>query len=126
MFGAPHLDFLGHHIQASSITPLPDRVVAIKLHPESQNVLQMMNFLGTINFYRRFVPAAARTLKPLTDALKGASSKRAMVTWTTEMMGAFQAAKEALATATILAHPQEKAHLALIVDASADHMGAAL
>jgi hypothetical protein len=108
LFGVPNLDFLGHHIQASGITPLPDRVVAIKSHPEPQNVLQMMNFLGTINFYRRFVPAAARTLKPLTDALKGASSKRAAVTWTTEMMGAFQAAKEALATATILAHPQEK------------------
>jgi len=126
LFGVPNLDFLGHHIQASGITPLPDRVVAIKSHPEPQNVLQMMNFLGTINFYRRFVPAAARTLKPLTDALKGASSKRAAVTWTTEMMGAFQAAKEALATATILAHPQEKADLALMVDASADHVGAAL
>ena len=41
------------------------------------------------------------------------------------MMGAFQAAKEALATATVLAHPQEKADLALMVDASTDHVGAA-
>ena len=50
-----------------------------------------------------------------------------MVTWTTtEMMGAFQPAKEALATAINLAHPQEKADLALMVDASTDHVGAAL
>ena len=75
-FGVPSLDFLGHHIQASGITPLPDGVAAIKSHPEPQNVLQMINFLGIINSYRRFVPAAARTLKPLTDTLKGAGSKR--------------------------------------------------
>ena len=74
LFGVPSLDFLGHHIQASGITPLPDRVAAIKAHPEPQNVLEIMNFLGTINFYLRFVPAASRTLTPLTDALKGASS----------------------------------------------------
>ena len=42
------------------------------------------------------------------------------------MMGAFQATKEALAAATALAHPQEKADLTLMVDASANHVGTAL
>ena len=85
-----------------------------------------MNFLGTINFYRRFVLAAARTLKPLTDALKGTSSKRAPVTWTREMKEAFKGAKEALGAANVLAHPQEKAELAIMVDISAEHVGSAL
>ncbi len=28
-------------------------------------------FLGTVNFYHRFLPAAASLLQPLTDALRG-------------------------------------------------------
>ena len=89
-------------------------------------MLRMMKFLGTINFYRRFDLAPARTLKSLTDALKGAGSNRAPVTWTAEMMGTFQAAKEALAATTILAHLLEKDDLALMVDGSTHHVGAAL
>jgi transposase InsO family protein len=42
------------------------------------------------------------------------------------MEGAFEAAKAALAAAAELAHPQHGAELALMVDASAEHMGAAL
>ncbi len=41
-------------------------------------------------------------------------------------MAAFKAAKAALQKATKLAYPQQGAELALMVDASADHMGAAL
>jgi hypothetical protein len=42
------------------------------------------------------------------------------------MLGAFQAAKDALAAATILAHPWQAAEMALMVDASAGHVGASL
>ncbi len=37
-----------------------------------QDVKQLQQFLGMVNFYRRFLPGIARTLQPLTDALKGA------------------------------------------------------
>jgi hypothetical protein len=30
-------------------------------------------FLGMVNFYRRFLPGIARTLQPLTDALRSAN-----------------------------------------------------
>jgi hypothetical protein len=107
--------------QVTGITLLPERVAAIKLHPEPYvERAKMTNFLGIINFYRRIesVQAAARTLKALTYALKGACSKWAPVMWTAEMMGAFWTAKEALPAATVLAHPQDKIGLVLMGDAS--------
>ena len=60
-FGKSELDFLGHRVSAAGIEPLPDRVQAIMDHPEPVTVKDMQNFLGVMNFYRRFVPAAART-----------------------------------------------------------------
>ena len=84
----------------------------------TQNMLQMINFLGTINFYCCFVPAAARTVKLLTDALKGACSQKAPFSWKGEMREAFKAAKEVLGTTTMLDHPQKKAELAIMVDTS--------
>jgi hypothetical protein len=42
------------------------------------------------------------------------------------MVTAFDAARTALGAAALLAHPQQDQELAVMVDASADHVGAAL
>jgi hypothetical protein len=42
------------------------------------------------------------------------------------MVAAFKAARSALEAAALLAHPQQDQELALMVDASADHVSAAL
>jgi putative transposase len=89
-------------------------------------VKQLQGFLGMLNFYRRFVGGAACLLRPLTEALKGSPKPTAALDWSPAMDEAFEAAKAALATAAELAHPQRGAELALMVDASAEHMGAAL
>jgi hypothetical protein len=75
-FGKPELDFLGHHITAGGIEPLPGWVQAIADHPAPTNVKELQNFLGVMNFCRRFVPGAARLHKPLTKALKGSPRHR--------------------------------------------------
>jgi cleavage and polyadenylation specificity factor subunit 1 len=126
LFGAKELEFLGHHVSASGIRPLPDRVAAILAHPQPATAQQLQQFLGVYNFYRRFVPAAAKTLRPLTDSLKGFKHKKAPVQWSADMAAAFQAAKAALAAAAELAHPKQGAELALAVDASDNHVGAVL
>ncbi len=46
--------------------------------------------------------------------------------WTLLMEAAFDAARTALGAAALLAHPQQDQELAVMVDASADHVGAAL
>jgi len=124
--GKSELDFLGHRVTAGGIEPLPGRVQAIADHPAPTTVKEMQNFLGVMNFYRRFVPGAARLHRPLTEALKGSPKPKAPVEWTEEMRTAFLAAKDALRSAAGLAFPRPLAELALMVDASAEHVGESL
>jgi hypothetical protein len=69
-FAVQEVQFLGHHVTAEGIRPLPDRVAAIQNHPKPATVNQLRAFLGVVNFYRHFVPVAGKILRSLTDSLK--------------------------------------------------------
>jgi cleavage and polyadenylation specificity factor subunit 1 len=87
---------------------------------------QLMSFLGMLNFYRRFLPGAAKVLKPLTDFLKGSTEAAAAVEWTDEKTAAFEAAKQLLSQVACLTHPEPHVQLCLEVDASDSHIGGVL
>jgi hypothetical protein len=76
-----------------------------------------------MNFYRRFLPGIAGTLRPLTAALSGNIKT---LTWKPDMETAFAAAKGTLFAAVPLAHPLPGAILALATDASDTYVGAVL
>ena len=95
-----HHRLLGHHVTATGIEPLPDRVDAINRPMDKK---RRQAFLGMLNFYHRFVPNAANLLHPLHNALKCVGKS---LTWTEAMTNAFPAAKTALAVATLLVHPK--------------------
>ena len=122
--GVPELDYLGHHVSASGIQPIVDRVEAIRKFPLPRDVGHLQTYLGMVNFYRRFLPAAARVLRPLTEALKGAA--KGAIEWTGEMKTAFESSKMALYNACELAHPDPRAEISLVADASDTHVGAVL
>jgi transposase InsO family protein len=117
------LEFLGHHVDAQGMQPLPSHVKAIKEFPAPTDVKALQRFLGLVNFYRRFVPRAAHILKPLTDALAGSPKH---LEWTAELQAAFSAAKAATAAAVKLVHPAPDATISLAVDASGTHIGGVL
>ena len=71
VFAVSSLKFLGHMVDEAGITPLPRHVAAVQDCPPPTDIKQLQRFLGLINFYRRFLPAVARILQPLTDLLKG-------------------------------------------------------
>jgi transposase InsO family protein len=119
-------EFLGHQVTAGGARPLTSYVEAVRARQPPSTVKELQIFLGLLNFYRRFLPGAARMLLPLTDALKGGPAPAAKIDWSPAMELAFQAAKKSLVDATWLAHPHPRALLALHVDASATHVGAAL
>jgi hypothetical protein len=58
-FGKAELEFLGHRVSAAGVELLPDRVQAITDHPTPALVKELQNFLGVMNIYRKFLPAAA-------------------------------------------------------------------
>jgi hypothetical protein len=70
-FGASSVDYLGHRVSAEGVRPLPSYVQAVEEVPQPGTVKQLQAFLRLVNFYRRFLPAIASKLKPLTDTLKG-------------------------------------------------------
>jgi hypothetical protein len=125
VFAATAIKFLGHKVSAAGVEPLRSHVQEVLAHPEPTNISELQAFQGTVNFYRRFLPAAARTLKPLTDLLIGGPKGTEPVSRAELQRAAFVAAKDALAV-TCLAHPSQGFQLSLMVDASADHIGGAL
>jgi RNase H-like domain found in reverse transcriptase len=74
-----------------------------------------------INFYRRFIPRAAKILKTPTNALKGGQKKQ--VVWSAEMQVAFTEIKAALCACTLLTHRDQQKGLCLT---SGSHVGAVL
>jgi hypothetical protein len=110
-------------VDEAGITPLPRHVAAVQDCPPPTDIKQLQRFLGLINFYRRFLPAVARTLQPLTDLLKGSPK---VLLWSPAAEAAFVAAKAALVAAVPLCHPAPQAVLSLAVDASDSHVGGVL
>ena len=122
-FGQSSVDFLGHKVSASGVTPLTKHLDAISAFPPPGDRQQLQRFLGMINFYRRFVKNAAQILAPLTDGLKGPASA---FIWTPDMNSAFSVAKLCLIKIVELAHPVPDAPISVVTDASATHVGAAM
>jgi hypothetical protein len=57
------IEFLGHKVSAAGVEPLRSHVLAVLAHPEPTNI----SLPGHSQLLPRFLPAAARILKPLTD-----------------------------------------------------------
>jgi RNase H-like domain found in reverse transcriptase len=98
----------------------------VRVFPRPSDKQGLQRFLGTVNFYRRFLPGTAAVLRPLTEALKGPGGKKRPLRWTKEMETGFCRIKELLCSATTLAHPEPAAAISLSVDASDTHVGAVL
>jgi cleavage and polyadenylation specificity factor subunit 1 len=124
LFGQSSVEFLGHLVSAEGAAPMEKHVAAVRKFPQPTTVKELQGYLGLINFYRRFLPAVAKILVPLTDVLKGGRKGSEQLEWTEAMQAAFKQSKESLCQATTLAHPDSKAQLGLWVDASAAHIGA--
>ena len=92
--------------------------------PTTQRKLR--KFLGLVNFYHRFLPSCAQILHPVHDLLKTAPKGNNPFTWTNGSLTAFQDCKEALASASLLVHPQLDALTCILTDASDTAVGAIL
>ena len=123
LFGVAQLEFLGYLVNTNGVSPLPEKVDAIRKIPAPTTIKELQRFLGMFNYYRRFVPHAAETLAPLYEALRGNPKK---LEWTDNRANAFTKAKDTLANATMCVHPVEGAKIALTVDASLVAIGGVL
>ena len=125
VLGVPHLDFLGHRVDAQGISPLDEKVRVIRDFPRPNSLRQLREFLGLINFYHRFIPNCAAILEPLNSMLSPTKGKQDLV-WDDEATSAFAAIKEAVASVTLLSHPKPHAQTCIMSDASDRAVGAVL
>ena len=119
----PTIDYLGHHITREGAITLPAKVDAIRRFEEPTTVNGLQQFAGMVNFYHRFVPNAAHTMRHIYAALAG---NPVDLEWSNDLEDASNAAKEALAQATMLVHPHTECPTALTVDASGAAIGVVL
>lgn len=127
LLGVNQLDFLGHRISSSGISALPQKVEDMVKFPLPDTVRKMRQFLGVVNYYRRFLPAAASKLKLLTDMTRGCSRNSGRkLQWSDEARKTFEDIKEEMRNLISLAHPFPNAPTSLATDASATAVGAVL
>ncbi|XP_066978976.1 uncharacterized protein [Macrobrachium rosenbergii] len=122
-FGAEKADFLGHEISPNGVRLLTSKVAAITRFPVPTSVKAIQEFLGMVNYYRRFIPETAHPMAPLTEILKG--KPKSLVCGPSQQQ-ALSLTKAALAEATALAHQDPSAPLQLTMDASSIACGAVL
>jgi hypothetical protein len=78
-----------------------------------------------LKFYRRFLPHAVAIHAPLHDVLSGPRVKGSQpITWTPELLKTFEECKASLSRATLRAHRDPSAPLALVTDTSTSTLGA--
>ena len=102
-YGQTKIEFLGHEVTKDGVAPLPEKVAAIAQFPAPTTQEGLRRFLGMINFYNRFIPNAARIMKPLYEAT---ANRKKQMEWNDEMVKAFTEAKTTLAATTMLRHPR--------------------
>lgn len=89
--------YLGHKITKEGLQPTDGKVRAVKEFPTPTNVSKLRSFLGMLSQYRKFLPNMAATLAPLLQ-------KNSNWEWGSKQKRAFQAAKEALVSDSVLVH----------------------
>lgn len=122
VFGVESLEFLSHIVSAKGILPTPERIDVIRNLDSPKSVRQAQQFTGMVNYYHRFVPNLAEMLAPIYAQIAKSTNKKIRpkpeFTWPDECEAGFLAAKEALAKATLLVHPQGDVMYSITTDAS--------
>nr|XP_037273800.1 golgin subfamily A member 1-like [Rhipicephalus microplus] len=122
----PSDSLLSRRISSAGVQPQKDKVEAVRQFPQPKNLRQLREFLGLVNFYRRFIPKCANILHPLHSLLVASGSKATAIQWNDQSTQAFRMIKEALANATMLTYPQLGVPQCVMVDASDAAIGAVL
>ncbi|GBG80501.1 hypothetical protein CBR_g30962 [Chara braunii] len=104
--------FLGYIVTVDGLKPDPRKVAAVQEAPVPATLTQVQAFLGLASYYRHFIKGFAGVAKPLTNLLK----KEEQQIETPECEAAFQALKEALTSAPVLAGPDPTRLFALYTD----------
>lgn len=122
-FEAKSVKYLGYIIEAGAgVRADPAKVEAVKSWETPKTVKGVRSFLGFANYYREFIPQFSTVAAPLTELTK----KDAPFIWSPRCEEAFQALKELLISAPILAHWDPERKTVVETDSSGYTIGGVL
>lgn len=118
------VEFLGHVVTTEGVRPNPQKVEAVVNWPIPKTPKELKSFLGTVSYYRRFIPGFAHIAKPLTSQLRGKS--KVINYETADFVNAFSKLKQIMSSDLLLAYPDFEKPFLLTTDASNIAIGAVL
>ena len=121
------VEYLGHIVSREGLRKPPQYLDKVNEFPMPTTVRQLREFLGLVNFQRKFVANFSSLQKPLSEKLVGRGSRK--LKWTRDMEAAFLTLKEKIKEDLLLSFPDFSAGaspLELFVDASDIGAGACL
>ena len=113
------INFLGYRLNGQGIQPRAEKVEAIKNMQAPQNTTELRSFLGTINYYVRFIP----NLQSQCGRLHQLLQKHTKWNWSEREEETFKSLKEQLSANSIIVHFQPSLPLVLSVDSSTRGIG---
>lgn len=114
--------YLGYIVGGGKLRTDPEKVEAITKISAPKNVKDVRRFLGTVGWYRRFIPEFSTLTAPITDSLK----KSKTFNFTPEALEAFHELKTRLVSSPVLSSPDFEKHFYVQCDASNVGIGAVL
>jgi transposase InsO family protein len=126
-FAQLEVKFLGHIISQNSLKTNPETVEVVKKWQRpagsgKKAVSAVRGFLGTVNWYRKFIPHCADLQRPLINLTR----KNVKFEWTEECQKSFEKLRDALTSAPVLTIADPNKYYILHTDASDYAMGAVL
>ena len=103
-FEKDHVDYLGVVVSANGVAMDHEKVKAITEWLTPKKLVQVQEFIGFLNFYRRFIKGFSKIARPLHDLTK----KDVAFTWTDECQTAFKELKGWVTSTPILAMARDE------------------
>ena len=121
LFAQHSVEYLGHTLSAEGISK-GSKVEAVMKMPPPTDVSSLKSFLGSVQFYGKFIPNLATMAEPLYRLTKKVNPWK----WGDEEQAAFEQLKNVLSSDQVLVHFDPNKTLALACDASNVGIGAVL
>ncbi|CAF4246300.1 unnamed protein product [Rotaria sp. Silwood2] len=123
----PQIDYLGHTISKNSIRPMKEKIDAILAIKEPRTLPQANRFLGSLGWYRKFLPNFATVAAPIHAVTNLTRANRRKFKWQHAQSEAFKELKSMLITEPLFLHyPVDNLPLILTTDASDIGIGGVL
>lgn len=113
---------MGHILENDTITPLKDNLKSIMDFQTPQNRKQVRQFLGKINYERKYVQNITEILDPLHNLLR----KNTKFIWSDKCQETFDKIKKILCSKPVLAIFNPNSQIFMYTDASIKGLGAVL